>query len=119
MKKIDELRKSVDRLRELGEDWTENMAIIKTAVEGNEAMLQSIKHLCKKSDQSNLVKIGLTLLAFPLPIVVDDVLGLSFLAVGLIQRKMKNSALHLEDVNNTFSHLVREFQEIRQETVYG
>lgn len=117
MKKIDELTKAADTLRELGKDWKENMAIINDAIGGNGAMLGSIKRLCKENSQGNMVKIGLTLIAFPLPIVIDDVLGYSFLAAGLIQRKIKNSALYFEDVNNTFPRLIRELQEIRQEVV--
>ncbi len=117
MKRIDELKKTVDTFRQLGNDWRENMAITRDAVEGNKAMLKSIKSLCKESDKGNMVRIGLTLIAFPLPIVVDDVLGWSFLAAGLIQRKMKNSALYLEDVDNAFSNLIRDLQEIRHETV--
>lgn len=117
MIEIDELKKTVDTFRQLGEDWRENMAIIGDAVGGNKATLQSIKRLCKKSGQGSMVKTGLTLIAFPLPIVIDDVLGWSFLAAGLIQRKMKNSTLYLEDVSKTFPHLVKELQEIRQEIV--
>ncbi|MFQ5836706.1 MAG: hypothetical protein ACE5HG_02520 [Candidatus Bathyarchaeia archaeon] len=117
MKEIEELKKTVDTLRELGEDWKENMAIINDTTLGYGIMLKSIKHLCKKSNQGNLVRIGLTLIAFPLPIVIDDVLGWSFLAAGLIQRKMKNSTLYLEDVSKTFPHLVKELQEIRQKIV--
>ena len=65
-----------------------------------------------------MVKIGLTLIAFPLPIVIDDVLGWAFVAGGLIQRRMKNSALYLEDVNKIFPDLVKELQEIKQEIVW-
>ena len=114
MKKINELKKTVDTFRQLGEDWRENMAIISDAVEGNKATMQSIKRLCKKSDQGNMVKTGLALIAFPLPIVIDDVLGWTFLAAGLIQRRIKNSALYLEDVNDTFPSIIRELQKIRQ-----
>jgi len=117
LKEIEELKKTVDTLRELGEDWKENMAIINDTTLEYGTMLKSIKHLCKKSNQGNLVRIGLTLIAFPLPIVIDDVLGWSFLAAGLIQRKMKNSTLYLEDVSKTFPHLVKELQEIRQKIV--
>jgi len=63
------------------------------------------------------VKTGLTLIAFPLPIVIDDVLGWSFLAAGLIQRRIKNSALYLEDVNDAFPSIIKELQKIRQEIV--
>jgi hypothetical protein len=114
---IEELTKTVDTLRELSKDWRENTAIINDAAKGNRAMLESIKRLCKKNNQGNLVRIGLTLIAFPLPIVIDDALGWSFLAAGLIQRKIKNSAVYLEDVSETFPRLVKELQEIRQKIV--
>lgn len=114
MKEIQELKKKADTLRELSEDWRENMDIINNAARGDRAIWESIKHLCKKNNQGNMVKIGLTLIAFPFPIVIDDVLGWSFLAAGLIQRKIKNSALYLEDVSKTFPSLFKELQEIRQ-----
>ena len=117
MKEIEELKKTVGTLRELGADWRENFAIINDVAPGDGAVLESIRRLCKESNRSGMVKIGLTLIAFPLPIVIDDVLGWSFLTVGLVQRKIKNSALYLEDVNDTFPSLVKELQEIRQEIV--
>lgn len=88
------------------------MAIINDAARGDSAVLESIKHVCKKSNQGNLVRIGLALIAFPLPIVIDDVLGWSLLAAGLVQRKIKNSALYVEDVSETFPQLIKELQEI-------
>jgi len=114
LKTIDELKKTVDTLYELGKDWRENTALVNDVAKGNGAMLESINRLCKKSNQGNLVRIGLTLIAFPLPIVIDDALGWSFVAAGLIQRKIKKSALYLEDVSETFCRLVKELQEIRQ-----
>lgn len=112
------LKKTVDILRELGEDWRKSMAIINSAVRSkDDAVVESVERLCRKSNQGNMVKIGLTLIAFPLPLVIDDVLGWSFLAAGLVQRKMKNSALYLEDVNKTFPDLIKELREIGQEMV--
>ena len=117
MKETQQLKKTVDILQELGEDWRKNVAIVNEAVRGGGEVLESIKRLCKKSNQGNMVKIGLTLIAFPLPIVIDDVLGWSFITAGLIQRKIKNSSLYLEDVYNTFPHIIRELEETKQEIV--
>jgi uncharacterized coiled-coil DUF342 family protein len=117
LKKTDELRKKINASHELGEDWRENTAIVNDAFGGYGAVLRSIEHLCNTSSQGSMVKIGLTLIAFPVPIIIDDVLGWSFLAAGLIQRKIKNSALHLEDIENTFPRLLKELQETRQEIV--
>jgi len=117
LKETQQLKKTVNVLRELAEDWRMNMAIVNDVARRDEAMLRSIRRLCKEHNQGNLIKIGLTLIAFPLPIVIDDILGVAFLTGGLIQKKMKNSALYLEDVNKTFSCLVTELQETNHETV--
>jgi len=104
-------------LRELAEDWRTNIAIINDVARRDGTTAESIRRLCKEYNQGNMVKIGLTLIAFPLPIVIDDVLGCAFLAGGLVQRRMKNSALYLEDIGKIFPNLVKELQEIRQELV--
>jgi len=93
------------------------MAIINDAVKGSGDLLESIKRICKEHNQGNMVKIGLTLIAFPLPIVIDDALGWPLLVAGLIQRKIKNSALYIDDFNKILPSLVKELQEIRQEMV--
>lgn len=113
MEEIEELKKTADTMRELAQDWRENIAIINNVARRNRATLKSIKRLCKENNQGKLVRIALTLIAFPLPVVIDDALGWPLLAAGLIQRKIKNSALYLEDVNKTFSRLAKELQEIR------
>lgn len=117
MKETEELKKRADMLRELGDDWRKNMAIINKTAQGNKEMAESMKLLCKESNQGNLVKIGLTLIAFPLPIVIDDVLGWSLLAAGLIQRRIKNSALYLEDINKAFPSLLKELQQSKKEII--
>ncbi len=115
LKETEKLRKTSDTLRELAQDWKVNAAIMIDLSRRDQAVLTAIKRLCKDGNRSDLIKIGLTLVAFPLPIVIDDVLGWSLVAAGLIQRKMKNSALYLEDVNKAFPDLVKELQEFRQE----
>jgi len=117
LKEIEELKKKANTLHELGEDWRKNMAIINDAVKGSGDLLESIKRICKEHNQGNMVKIGLTLIAFPLPIVIDDALGWPLLVAGLIQRKIKNSALYIDDFNKILPSLVKELQEIRQEMV--
>jgi len=117
LKETQQLKKTSDILRELAEDWRMNVAIINDVSRRDGAVLKSVKRLCKEYNQGNMVKIGLTLIAFPLPIVIDDVMGWAFVAGGLIQRRIKNSALYLEDVNKIFPNLIKELQEIKQETV--
>ena len=103
-----EWKKKISILKELSEDWRENLAATRNLAQGREEMMQSIGRLSKKNNQADMVKIGLTLIACPLPIVVDDVLGWSLLAAGLIQKKIKSSGLYLEDVQEVTAKLAKE-----------
>ena len=114
---MERLKLKADILRELSDDWRKNTATLSAAVKGREAILEDIKRLCKESNRGNLMKIGLTLIAFPFPIVVDDVLGWSFLVAGLIQKRIKNSALYLEDLDKSLPSVLKELQDLRQETI--
>ena len=110
-----ELRQKVEILREYCQHSKENLAMLNDAYKDNTAPMTSIKQLCRKNNQGNLAKIGLTLIAFPFPIIVDDLLGWPFLIAGLIQKKIKNSALYIDDPNKTFSQLQSELNNIQQE----
>lgn len=99
----------------MSQDWRKNIAIMGDATSEHATMVESLKRVCRKNNQGNMIKIGLTLIAFPFPIVIDDVLGWSFLAAGLIQRRIKNSALYVEDPSETLVHMVKELQETRQQ----
>lgn len=110
-----DLKRRISLLKDVGDDWRENAEIVNQAVFEMQAVHESINRLCRKNNEVNLVKVGLTLIAFPFPIVVDDVLGLSFLAAGLIQKKIKNSGLYLDDIHKTFPDLLKEIHRIKQD----
>lgn len=114
---IEEMRKDVANIREFCEDWKKNTVILGEVNRGSAAVADSIKHLCRKSNQGNLAKIGLTLIAFPFPIVIDDLLGWSFLAAGLVQRRIKNSAAYLGDASEALPGVLKELREIQQKIV--
>jgi hypothetical protein len=109
--KLEELKKAAETMRELTDDWKENIAIAKDAAVDRKT-LDAVKLLSKQKNQGNLIKIGLMLIAFPFPIVVDDALGYPLLAAGLLQRRIKNSALYLEDFSKTLPDVVKELQEL-------
>ncbi|MCW3980225.1 MAG: hypothetical protein NWF11_01990 [Candidatus Bathyarchaeota archaeon] len=117
MKNIEELRRKIDLLHDYAKDWQDNIAIIGDVAKGDASTLQSIDRLCKSKNQGNLIKLGLTLIAFPLPIVIDDALGYPLLVAGLVQRRIKNSALYLEDTSSELPSLLKELQGIRQEMI--
>ena len=53
------------------------------------------------------------MIAFPDP-TISDIVGSALVAAGLIQMKMKHSALHVEDVYKTFPQVLKELDSLRQ-----
>jgi hypothetical protein len=74
--------------------------------------LHQTQRLRKQVKRPILIQVGIALIAFPDP-TISDVLGTAFVAAGLIQLKMRNSALHIEDVYKTFPKVFKELSTIR------
>ena len=79
--------------------------------------LRSTKSLWRDGDKSRLVKIGLTLIACPEPTPISETIGVFVLSLGIIQKKMKKSTLHIEDIYSTFQDVNTSLLRIRQELV--
>jgi len=75
--------------------------------------LRLIQKLWRRGNNLFLIKAGLALIAFPDP-TITDVVGSALVAAGIIQLKMKNSTLHVEDVYKTFPKVVKELGAIKQ-----
>jgi len=83
------------------------------AMHGFTEELHSAQKLWRRGKNSFLIKAGLALIAFPDP-TITDVIGSAMVAAGLIQLKMRKSALHVEDVYKTFPKVVKELGAIKQ-----
>lgn len=108
-----ELKTTATVLQELGLNYQETLEVMKGVTKD----LRSTKSLWKDGDKSRLVKIGLTIIAFPEPTPISETLGAFVLSLGIIQNKMKKSALHIEDIYNTFQDVNKNLLRIRQELV--
>jgi len=97
-------------LRELGASYKETADLMNNLTRE----LRSSRNLWKKDDGSKLVKWGITLIALPEPFIVTDVLGAALVTAGLIQTKVRNSTLHIEDVYKTFPKFLRELDALRE-----
>jgi len=75
--------------------------------------LKAAQKLWRTGNNSTLVKLGLLLIAFPDP-TVSDILGSALVAAGLIQMKMRNSALHVEDVYKTYPMVLRKLGTLKE-----
>ena len=106
--KTEELKNVVDVLRELGVSYEDTL----DAMSGVANELCSASLLWRKGDKSKLIGLGLTLIAFPEPTLISDILGAVVLSAGIIQTKMRQSTLHIEDVYNNFQGVITDLQTI-------
>jgi hypothetical protein len=100
-------------LHELGLSYRETATLVNEVTRE----LQFSRRLWKRNNSSALVKLGLTLIAIPDPFVVTDVAGAALVVASMIQTKVKNSGLHVEDVCKMFPKLLRELDALKQDVI--
>ena len=108
--KKEELKTLTTALHEFGLSREEAIKIVSEAVRES----RSVENLSKKKDTSLLIKVGLLLIAFPDP-TISDIAGTLLVSAGLIQKRIKHSQLHMEDVPSTFQEMVKSLQTVRKE----
>ncbi len=106
----------VEVLRELSQSRKETVDSVGSAMQGYTEELRHTQKLWKQKNSSWLIKAGLALLVFPDP-TISDVVGAAMIAAGLVQLKMRNSRLHVEDVYKTFPRVIQELGSIKQSLV--
>jgi len=107
--KPDELKSTVEALKELGLSYKEAV----DAIQGVSGEIRSVRRLWKKENKSKLIKLGLSLIVFPEPTPISETLGAVVLTAGLIQNKVRQSNLHIEDVYNTFQGVMTDLHVIK------
>jgi hypothetical protein len=113
----DELETIVIALRELGLSYDETVKLMSGVTKDT----KSLKSLWGKPSaggqkNSGLIKLGVSLIAFPIPTIgIKKSLGAMLIAAGLVQEKMKH--IHVADVYSTFQDVNRELQKLQQKYV--
>ncbi len=107
----------VRELRELGLSFDEIVKLMNEVTK--EA--KSMRPLWGKSSAegqkgSQLVKLGVALIAFPIPTVgIKRSLGAMLIAVGMLKERRKH--IHVADVYSTFQDVNRELQKLQQKSI--
>lgn len=109
--KPEELKNATLAVRELGSGYQETLEAVSKVAED----LGSVKHLWKIGDKSRLIKIGLALITFPEPTPISETLGAFVLSLGLIQTKIGQSTLHVDDVYDTFRDVLGGLHTLNKE----
>lgn len=103
----EEAKDLVEKLNHLGNSRKETANTINAVMHGFTKELRSTQKLWIKGNNSFLIKAGLALIALPDP-TITDIIGSAMVAAGILQLKMKRSALHVEDVYKTFPQVMKE-----------
>ena len=111
--KPEELKNVATMFRELGLSYEETLDAMRRVAKDS----HFAGRLWKDGDKARLVKAGLALIVFPEPTPISETLGACVLSLGLIESRMKRSALHVEDVYTTFQEVIGNLQTIRRESV--
>jgi hypothetical protein len=112
----EEAENVVELLKQYSQSRNQTVNAAASAITGFTNELHSTQKLWKQGNKSFLIKAGLVLIAFPDP-TISDVIGSVMVAAGLIQLKMRNSALHVDDVYKTFPKVVKELGAIKSHMV--
>ncbi len=112
--KPEEIEAITAALRELGMSYEEAVRLM-SEVTVDAKSLRSLwgKPGAGRQKGSRLIKLGVSLIAFPIPTVgIKKSLGVMLIAAGLVQERMRH--MHVTDVYNTFQDVNRELQKLHQ-----
>ncbi len=115
----EELETLVIALRELGVSYDETIKLM-SGVTKDVKSLASLwgKPSAEGQKGSRLIKLGVSLIAFPIPTIgIKKSLGAMLITAGLVQERIKH--LHVADVYSTFQDVSREIQKLHQKSIYG
>jgi hypothetical protein len=111
-----EVKSYAEILEELNKDYAETGKILQDSMKSITTGVGSLKTLWREKNQSRLIKLGVAIMLIPDP-GFSDVVGAAVVAAGLVQNKIKNSGLYLEDVYKTYPRLFKELHSARQELI--
>ena len=113
----EELETIVLALRELGLSYEETVKLM-SEVTIDAKSLRSLwgKPGAGGQKGSRLIKLGVSLIAFPIPTIgVKKSLGAMLIAAGLVQERIKH--LHVADVYSAFQDVNKELQKLQQKSI--
>ena len=111
----EELKALVITLRELGLSSDEIVKLMSGVTKDVKA-LKSLRGKPGGQKSSKLIKLGVSLIAFPIPTIgIKKSLGAMLIAAGLVQEKMKH--LHIADIYSTFQDVNKELEKLQQKIV--
>ena len=97
-------------LQELGLSYSETIEVMKEIAKD----VNNAQKLWRGEKKSKLIKLALTLITFPEPTPISETMGAAVLIAGLVQNRIKNSTLHVDDIYKTFQEVNNDILRIRE-----
>lgn len=113
----EELETIIVALRELGLSYEEAVKLM-SEVTKDAKTLRSLwgKPGAEGHKSSRLIKLGVSLVAFPIPTIgIKKSFGATLIAAGLLRERTKH--IHVADVYSTFRDVNRELQRLQHKSV--
>jgi hypothetical protein len=107
--KTEEIKTAITTLNELNESYTDLFGALK----GTARDVKAAKKLWRAGNKSRLIKIGAALIMFPEPTSISDWVGACFVAAGVVQNRIQNRAIFLEDITKTFRTTLKDLWTIK------
>ena len=102
--KIEEAKTTIKALAEMTEGRKESCRTI--ADLDNQA--GATKKLFRDGNKSQLIKLGVALIAFPEPTPVSEIVGGSLVVAGAVNKGIQNRAAFAEDIGKDFKKALRD-----------
>ena len=108
--KNEEIKTLADALKELTESYTDGIQAMRETTKE----VKATKQLWRKGNNSNLIKLGLALIAFPEPTEISDIIGTVLVAAGTVQKGIRRRTIYVEDVYKTFHDTLKDMWTIKR-----
>ncbi len=105
--KTEHAHKAIKELSQSGADFTSAMkATVQTT--------RKTGKLWREGNKSNLTKIGMACILFPLdPTPIGEIVGAGFLVAGAVQKGIQKRTLYVGDLKRDFESMQRELRVTR------
>jgi hypothetical protein len=103
---------AIESLKELSESYSDFAANMR----GFSRELKGAGKLWRAGNKSRLIKLGLTLIVFPEPTPVTEMVGACLVAAGAVQQGIRNRMLFVEDVPKAYAKTLKDVFTISHET---
>lgn len=70
--------------------------------------VSATQKLWREGNKSKLVKIGLSLIIFPEPTQISNIVGAGFVAAGMAKKGIQNQSIFMEDIKKTLQGTLKE-----------